>query len=199
MAKSKELWHKYFSDFADEKLHVRGDASSAIVTMLRSWHQEKVDQSPSVDAMGHILANLVSLHVSVQHLSKVTSILRPIADLETMAQKIPPDISKGKTRSPHLEIKGSIFEKPEAICLYVVDSLFQPIAQIFIGQTSLEAVSTVVATWNAVYQRIVSVYSMSGIQSLIGKTMYSFPQCRYPYPNSKSGYMNTCHHRLRAN
>ena len=164
MAESEELWCKYFNDFAHERLHVRDDISGPIMTMLRSWHQQKVDQTPNMDATEHVLANIVSLHVSVQHLSKVTSILRPIADLETMAQQIPPDISKGKTRPPHLEIKGSIFdERPEAMCLYVVDSLFQPLAEILIGQTSVEVVSKVAAPWNAVYQKIVSAYSKCGI------------------------------------
>jgi len=168
MAESEQLWCKYFNDFAYERLHVRDNVSGPIVAMLRSWHQKKVDQSPDMDAMEHVLTNIASLHVSVLHLSEVTSILRPIADLETMAQQIPPDISKGKTRPPHLEIKGSIFERPEAMCLYVVDSLFQPLAQILIGQTSVEVVSEFRALWNAVYQKIVSAYSKSGIQPLIG-------------------------------
>jgi len=171
MAESEQLWCKYFNDFAYERLHVRDNVSGPIMAMLRSWHQKKVDQSPNMDAMERILINIASLHVSVLHLSGVASILRPIADLETVAQQIPPDISEGKTRPPHLEIKGSIFERPEAMCLYVVDSLFQPLAEILIGQTSVEVVSNVRARWNAVYQKIVSAYSKSGIQPLIGKTI----------------------------
>jgi len=171
MAESEQLWCKYFDDFAYERLHVRDNVSGSIMAMLRSWHQKKVDQSPNMDAMERVLINIASLHVSVLHLSGVASILRPIADLETVAQQIPPDISEGKTRPPHLEIKGSIFERPEAMCLYVVDSLFQPLAEILIGQTSVEVVSNVRVRWNAVYQKIVSAYSKCGIQPLIGKTI----------------------------
>ena len=161
MAEKNELWHKYFRDFAYEKLRVGGKASDMVVTLLRSWHQQKGDQSPNMDAKKIIIANLVSLHISVQHLSKVISILRPIADLETLVKEY---ISKGKTTLSHLETEGSIFERPEDICLYVVNSLFQPLTQTLIGQTSVEALNEVVASWNAVYQKIVSSHNQSCIQ-----------------------------------
>lgn len=146
------MWEIYFSDFAREKLHVGGETSDTIIRNLTRWHQQKVHQI-SKDAINSTIAKLASLHVSVQHLSKVISILRPIAGLERIAQQIS---SKGTFPFPQLEPEGSIFEKPEDICLCVVSSLFQPLVQTLIGQTSLEALKTMASSWNGVYQMIVS-------------------------------------------
>ena len=147
------MWDIYFSDFAREKLHVGGETSDTIIKSLSQWHRQKVHQISKQGAINSAIAKLVSLHVSVQHLSKVISILRPIADLEKIAQKIS---SKGTITFPQLEPEGSIFEKPEDICLCVVSSFFQPLVQALIGQKSAETLKTLAGSWNAVYQMIVS-------------------------------------------
>ena len=147
------MWEIYFSDFAREKLYVGGETSDTIIRNLTRWHQQKVHQISKQGVINCTIAKLVSLHVSVQHLSKVISILRPIAGLEKIAQQIS---SEGTFTFPQLEPEGSIFEKPEDICLCVVSSLFQPLVQTLIGQTSLEALKTLAGSWNGVYQMIVS-------------------------------------------
>lgn len=147
------MWYIYFSDFAREKLHVGGETSDTIIKSLSQWHRQKVHQISKQGVINCTVAKLVSLHISVQHLSKVISILRPIAKLEKIAQQIS---SEGIVKFPQLEPEGSIFEKPEDICLCVVSSLFQPLVQTLIGQTSVEPLKALAGSWNPVYQMMVS-------------------------------------------
>ena len=162
-----ELWQKYLEDFTHQKLHL-DFSSTGISHKILQVAFGKLEER---DALHRLAILHVYVHIHKLNLAKVVSILRPLDKIE-VAASIFPSLSE-KVQSPtqsflhSVEHSGDFLGRPEALSIFIIDTLFSAIAGIGMSYTTPVSVAAGAAqmpentleqlkVWYKVYRDVVS-------------------------------------------
>ena len=128
MLKDNDLWLKYLEDFTHQRLHLDFGSSGISNKILLAAFGKLEDK----DALQRLAILHVYVHIHKLNLAKVASVLRPLDKIEVAASLLPS--LHEKVQSPaqsflhDVEHSGDFLGRPEALSIFIIETLFSAIA-----------------------------------------------------------------------
>lgn len=136
LLRHESLWQKYLEDFTHHKLHLDlGNPGISRKIMLAAFGKlEEQDQFTRL-AVLHAY-----MHVHKLNLARVASVLRPLDKIEvtasillSLSDKIP---SPAESFLHDVEDSGDFLGRPEALSIFIIDTLFSAISGVAMKYSS---------------------------------------------------------------
>lgn len=174
MTKNDILWQKYLEDFTHQKLGLEFGSTGISQKVLRAAFGNLQERT--------VVQRLAVLHVYVHihklNLAKVVSILRPLEQIEKAKAVLPSLTSRISSPSQSIleevEDNENLFGHPEALSVFVINTLFNVIATIGMSCANTtdphleESEAGQVKQWYMAYRDVVSAkYPQYNIKHLL--------------------------------
>lgn len=123
-----ELWKRYLDDFTRHKLHLDFGSTGISHKILRVAFGKLEEQA----ALQRLAILHVYVHIHKLNLAKVVSVLRPLERIEVAASILPTLSVQSPTQSflHNVEYSGDFLGRPEALSVFIIDTLFSAIVGI---------------------------------------------------------------------
>ncbi len=127
----EELWQRYLEDFTHHKLHLDFGSTGISHKILRVAFGKLEEQA----ALQRLAILHVYVHIHKLNLAKVVSVLRPLDRIEIAASILPSLSVRSPTQSflHNVEHSGDFLGRPEALSVFIIDTLFSAITGIAMG------------------------------------------------------------------
>lgn len=133
------LWQKYLEDFTRQKLHLDYSNSGISHKILQAAFGKLEER----DALQRIAILHIYVHVHKLNLARVASVLRPLDKIEVAASILPSLVEKAQSPSQSflhdVQHSGGFLGSPEALSVFIMDTLFSAIAGISMSHISEES------------------------------------------------------------
>ena len=154
-----KIWNRYFDDFAHDKLHLMPEVYVSPLTkeILKAY----IGPVMGIDALSRLVALHIRLHVYQMDLTKVTTILRPIAkmrqEMETLHPAATGSLANLLSVALPMREPKSIVRIPQTLVSLIVATLFTFASHM----NTAESESGSLKSWYQSYCDIVSILRYS--------------------------------------
>ena len=180
------LWQKYLTDFTHQKLHLDLASPGVSHKIMLAAFGKLEDQ----DQFTRLAVLHAYIHVHKLNLARVASILRPLDRIEVTASillSFSDEIPTSAQSFLHdVEDSGDFLGRPEALSIFIIDTLFKAIAGVtmkndqVLRESNSELPDTImdhIKLWFQAYRDVVRGLLMFSIVINIAYTVYMYIVC----------------------
>ena len=147
------IWNRYFDDFAHDKLHLPPKVPSLTKEIFKAY----IGPVTGSDALCRLVSLHIRLHVYQMDLTKVTTILKPIAkmrqELETLHPATTGSLANLSSVTSPIHDHKSVVRIPQTLVSPIVETLFTFASQMNTADSDSESLKS----WYQSYSDIVSI------------------------------------------